>query len=68
MKFLLPPKLKQVMDAMIYANHAGNLTQLNKLLENNDPLPVHTDLGGKQNTACQRKAPFIQKTGIYLID
>lgn len=57
MKFFLP-ELKRVMAAMVYANRASNLNQLNKLLEQDGiaPAPV------TQNVARERSPAFAPKS------
>jgi len=53
------PKLKRVMAAMVYANHASNLNQLNKLLEYDGIPPTHNI---KQNEGREPSAAFSPKS------
>jgi hypothetical protein len=53
------PELKRVMGAMVYANHASNLNQLNKLLEQDGITPAPISLN--QNVARERNVVFIPK-------
>ena len=65
MKFFLP-ELKRVMAAMVYANHASNLNQLNQLLEHDGIPPTHNI---KQNESPERSPTFSPKSShLSLVD
>lgn len=58
MKFFLSD-LKRVMGAMVYANHASNLNQLNKLLEQERRIPAPLK---HQNVTRERSAALLPKS------
>lgn len=58
MKFFLP-ELKRVMGAMVYANRASNLNQLNKLLEQEGRTPAPLK---HQSVARERSVELLPKS------
>lgn len=68
MKFQFP-ELSRILDAMVYANHAGSLTHLQKLLAK-DGISSTPGTNPKRVTIKQKGAPPVsQKTGnLSLVD